>query len=257
MIQVGKLFQKIPYFVRDKECEYKSIHDIEEVVDEFLSNYMMTTADIINIFSNNRDSSTNIHIIIKNGSTPNESLYTKFQHHTFDITYEEQKESKTKAQKVNSLMFIEELENRKELELAKTFDEIIGCDGNRLFISLKEEKFDIYNPSSQNYDFRLNLIEKKELIKDICKTFDIEYNFLYTQLNPNIIKQVCKDLNITYKALSNEIGYKPDTINKAASSGKVSEQLQKAITMYLENLKLKELLKDFDVMKNTLKKILE
>lgn len=257
MIQVGKLFQRIPYYVRDIECEYKSVHDMEEVVDEFLSNYMMTTADLIQIFSNNRDSSTNVHLLIKDGTMPNHSLYPEFTHNIFDVTYEEQKESKLKTQKVNSLMFIEEFTNRHELDLAKTFDEIIGCDGEKLFVSLKEEKFDMFKPSSQNYDFRLNLVEKKDVVVDVCEALDIDYKFLYTQLNPNIIKQVCKDLDMTYKALSNEIGYKPDTINKAASSGKVSEQLQKAINIYLENLRLKVMLKDFDIMKATLKKILE
>lgn len=257
MIQVGKLFQRIPYYVRDIECEYKSIHEIEEIVDEFLSNYMMTTADLVHVFSNNRDGSTNLHILINDGTMPNHSLYPEFKHNIFDITYEEQKESKVKTTKVNSLMFIEEFENRKEFELAKTFDEIIGCDGEELFVSLKENKFNMYNPSSQNFDFRILLIEKKEIIQNVCEAFDIKYQFLYKQLNPNIVRQVCKDLNITYKALSKEIGYKPDTINKAASSGKVSEQLQKAINMYLENLRLKEFLKDFDIMKSTLKKILE
>lgn len=154
-------------------------------------------------------------------------------------------------------MFIDEFKNRREFDLAKVFDEIIGCDGDKLFVSLKEDKFDMYNPSSLNFDFRLALIEKKDIVVDVCSALDINYKYLYTQLNPNIIKQVCKDLNMTYKALSNEIGYKPDTINKAASSGKVSEQLQKAINMYLENLRLKVMLKDFDVMKATLKKILD
>ncbi|NQY23683.1 MAG: transcriptional regulator [Campylobacteraceae bacterium] len=75
-------------------------------------------------------------------------------------------------------------------------------------------------------------------------------------MHPNIIKQVCKDLQLTYKRLASEIGYKPDTINKSASTGKISEQLNKAIEMYLENLRLKEELKEFTIMKNTLNKIL-
>ena len=75
-------------------------------------------------------------------------------------------------------------------------------------------------------------------------------------MHPNIIKQVCKDLHLTYKKLAYEIGYKPDTINKSASTGKISEQLNKAIEMYLENLRLKEELKEFTIMKNTLNKIL-
>lgn len=257
MIQVGKLFQRIPYYVRDIECEYRPIHDIEEVVSEFLSNYVMTTADLVEIFSNNRDSSTNLNILIKDGMFPNHSLYPEFKHNIFDVTYEEKKESKIKAEKVNSLILIDEFKNRKELDLAKTFDEIIGCNGDEIFIFLPKEKFDMFNPSSTNYDHRLILLDKKDIILEVCEAFSVDYQHMYKQLHPNMIKQVCKDLDMTYKALSKEIGYKPDTINKVASSGKVSEQLQKAITMYLENLKLKVLLKDFDVMKSTLKKILE
>ncbi|MAD42848.1 MAG: transcriptional regulator [Arcobacter sp.] len=79
---------------------------------------------------------------------------------------------------------------------------------------------------------------------------------LYEDLHPNVIKQVCKDLNLTYKKLSYELGYKPDTINKAASTGKVSDQLSKAIELYLENLRLKEQLKDFDVIKQTLQNVI-
>ncbi|WP_258238679.1 hypothetical protein [Arcobacter sp. F2176] len=257
MIQVGKLFQKVPYYVRDLECEYKIIHDIEEIVDEFLSNYMMTTADLYSVFSNNRDSSTNLHLVFNDGAMPKISIHPDFEHDVFDISFEELKDSKNKTTKVNSLMFIEEFQNRKEEALAKTFDEIMGCDGEELFISLKQEKLDMFNPSSANFDHRVNLITKKELILEVCKLFDISSIRLYKQLNPNIVKHVCKDLNITYKILAKEIGYKPDTINKAASLGKVSEQLNKAINMYLENLRLKEFLKDFDVMKSTLKKILD
>ena len=100
-------------------------------------------------------------------------------------------------------------------------------------------------------------MKKKNVVKEVCETFEVDYKLLYEKLNPNIIKAVCKDLNMTYKSLSQEIGYKPDTVNKAASLGKVSEQLNKAIHMYLENLRLKVYLKDFEVMKATLKKILD
>ena len=257
MIQVGKLFQRVPYYVRDEACDYNSINTIEEVVNEFLSNYMMNSSDLIEVFSNNRDSLSNLHLIIKDGALPNLNLYPEFNHNEFDVSYEEQLETKTKAKKVNSLILIEELENRKEYGLAKTFDEIIGCDGEELFISLKEEKFDMFNPSSQNFDHRCLLEEKQEVIQELCNSFNIKSDKLYKSLNPNLIKIVCKDLNITYKTLALQIGYKPDTVNKAASSTKISEQLSKAIQMYLENLRLKEYLKDFDLMKATLKKILD
>lgn len=257
MIQVGKLFQRVPYYVRDINCDYNDINDIEEIVDEFLSNYMMSSMDVIQVYSNNRDSSTNLHIVVKDGSMPNSTLYPDFSHNNFDVTYEEQKEHNKRALKVNSLMFIEEFKNRKELDLANTFDEIIGCNGTELFVSIKDEKFDIFNPSSENFDHRVLLMQKKNVVKEVCETFEVDYKLLYEKLNPNIIKAVCKDLNMTYKSLSQEIGYKPDTVNKAASLGKVSEQLNKAIHMYLENLRLKVYLKDFEVMKATLKKILD
>lgn len=257
MIQVGQLFQRVPYFVRDINCEYKSVHTMEELVNEFLANYMLSVQDLVQMFVNNRDSLTDIHLTIKNGSMPNENLCTDFSHPVYSVTFEEQKDVKIKPSKVDSLILIEEFNNRKEFELAKTFDEVMGCDGKKLFISIKDENFDMFNPSSDNFDYRMNLLNKKNVIEDICKTFEISCEDLYKKLNPNIVKGVCKDLKITYKALSEEIGYKPDTVNKAASSGKVSEQLSKAINMYLENLRLKEYLKDFDIMKATLKKILD
>ena len=256
MTQVGKLFQQVPYFVRDTECEYKTIQEVEEVIDEFLSNYMMTIGNLVNVFSNNRDSSTNFHILV-NGNMPKDSIYVDFEHSNFEITFEEYKESKTSTKKVNSLMFIEKFDEQKEHRLVKAFEAIIGCDGSKLFISLDKEKFDMFKPNSENYNHRVILLEKKDLVESLCEELQINSKSLYKELHPNMIKQVCKDLNITYKSLANEIGYKPDTINKAASTGKVSEQLQKAIEMYLENLRLKALLKDFDIMKSTLKRILE
>lgn len=70
----------------------------------------------------------------------------------------------------------------------------------------------------------------------------------------NIIKKTCKELNLTYAQLAEQIGYKPDTINKSASTGNVSEQLKKAIEMYLENLELKNQLNEYDELKKLLKK---
>ena len=70
----------------------------------------------------------------------------------------------------------------------------------------------------------------------------------------NIVKATCKELGMTYKELGEAIGYKPDTVNKSASTGKVSEQLAKAIEMYLENVRLKEQLQDYDKLKTAIKK---
>lgn len=255
MIEVGKLFNKVPYLVRDINNKYKSITDVEEVMDEFLSNYMMTIADLVNVSSNNRDNIGNLHFLVR-GNMPKDSIYIDYQHSNYEITFEEYHELKTKGKNVTSLMFIEYFLQHNENDLAKTFEDMIGCDGNKLFVSLSENMFTMYNPSTTAYLNRLELIHKKDLIEKVCESYNVDCSKLYKELYPNIIKQVCKDLELTYKSLASNIGYKPDTINKAASTGKVSEQLQRAIEMYLENLRLKYELNDFNIMKNTLRKIL-
>ncbi|MCJ8327715.1 MAG: hypothetical protein MJK08_11535 [Campylobacterales bacterium] len=255
MAQVGKLFNSVPYIVRDQECVYTDIPEVEEVINDFLSNYMLKIDNLVNVYSNNRDDQTNFHIKV-NGNMPEESICVDLNHGNFDITFEEYKEIKTKSSKVNSLMFIEEFKHREENALVKSFEYMIGCDGKKLFCSIIKEKFNIYKPNSKAYLNRLNLLEKKDLVIEVAQSFNISIEDLYIQLNPNIIKQVCKDLHLTYKRLAAEIGYKPDTINKSASTGKISEQLKKAIEMYLENLRLKDEIKEFTIMKNTLNKIL-
>ena len=255
MAQVGKLFNTVPYIVRDQECGFTSLPEVEEVINDFLSNYMLKIDNLVNVFSNNRDTQTNFHIKV-NGNMPKDSIYVDYNHSNFEITFEEYKDSKTKARKINSLMFIEEFKHQENKELINAFEYMIGCDGNKLFVSIAKEKFNIYKPNSKAYINRIALLKNKENVEELALNFDVSIEELYKELNPNIIKQVCKDLHLTYKKLAGEIGYKPDTINKSASTGKISEQLNKAIEMYLENLRLKEELKEFSIMKNTLSKIL-
>jgi transcriptional regulator with XRE-family HTH domain len=73
-------------------------------------------------------------------------------------------------------------------------------------------------------------------------------------MSENIIKRTCKELGLTYKQLGEAIGYKPDTVNKAESTGKVSDPMQRAIELYLENLELKKQLKDYNQLKELLRK---
>ena len=75
-------------------------------------------------------------------------------------------------------------------------------------------------------------------------------------MKENIIKDVCKELGLTYKELGEKIGYSESNINKVASSGKVSNQLKKAIDMYLENLELKKQLKTCKELQTLLKDFL-
>lgn len=70
----------------------------------------------------------------------------------------------------------------------------------------------------------------------------------------NIIKATCKELGLTYKQLGELIGYSESALNNASRQDKISEPLKKAIELYLENLKLKEELKDFRTLKAILLK---
>ena len=75
-------------------------------------------------------------------------------------------------------------------------------------------------------------------------------------MKDNIIKSVCKELGLTYKELGEKIGYSESNINKVASSGKISNQLQKAIEMYLKNLELEQKLKTYEELRTQLKNFL-
>lgn len=253
MTQIGKIYKRIPYFVRDKENDFKNVSFVENLINE-LSKKDINIDDIINIFSNNRDNLLHFHLVIKS-NIQKENLILKYQDKDIEFTFEVYKESKTKSKYINSFMFIETFKHLNEIELVKAFDEMIGCNGKNLFVSIPKENLRLFSPNSKQYICRNILLEKEELVKDTSKSFNIDCEKLYEELNPNLIKHVCKDLDLTYKILAYELGYKPDTINKAASTGKISEQLNKAIELYLENLRLKEELKSFNAIKETFQNI--
>lgn len=254
MKQIGKLFSKIPYIIRDEQITYKNDIFVENILKKHLFNDEINEENIINVFSNNRDNILHFHIIINN-SIKEEHKCVKEKNENIEFTFEEYKESKTKTNYINSFMFIEAFKHLNENKLITVFDEIIGCNGKNLFISVPKENLKLFQPSCKHFHYRNILLDKKDIIKEVALTLNIDIDYLYEELNPNLIKQVCKDLGLTYKKLSFELGYKPDTINKAASTGKVSDQLTKAIELYLENLRLKEELKDFDSIKQTLKNV--
>ena len=254
-MQIGKLFNKIPYNVRDEENDYKDIFYVEEILNTFMFKHDLNIKNIINVLSNNRDNISHFHIIL-NKSISMEHLCFPYENENIEFTFEEYKEAKTKTTYINSFMFLETFKHLDEKELIDVFENFIGCDGNKLFISIPKNSLKLFQPKCKHYQYRKTLIEKKDIIENIATSLNINYENLYDNLSPNIIKQVCKDLNITYKTLSSELGYKPDTINKAASTGKISEQLLKVTNLYLENLRLKEELEDFEVIKQTLKNVM-
>ncbi|MBX0432620.1 transcriptional regulator [Campylobacter jejuni] len=71
----------------------------------------------------------------------------------------------------------------------------------------------------------------------------------------NLIKKTCKDLGLTYKQFGEKIGYSEATLNKNASTGKISKSIEVAINLYLETLELKKQLKQFNLLKEIIKDI--
>ena len=66
--------------------------------------------------------------------------------------------------------------------------------------------------------------------------------------NLNLIKKVCLEQKLTYREFGEKVGFGEGAIKNAAASGKISDQLRRAIEMYLEiqeltkeNLKFKKL----------------
>lgn len=71
----------------------------------------------------------------------------------------------------------------------------------------------------------------------------------------NIIKKTCKELGLTYKQLGDLIGFGEEAVSKAARTDNISNQMQKALSLYLENIALKEKLKVLDTLSNIIKQL--
>jgi len=56
----------------------------------------------------------------------------------------------------------------------------------------------------------------------------------------HFVKKVSKELGLTYKELGEKIGYSEGALRGAVSRNQLSEQLKKALELYLEITKLKE-----------------
>lgn len=69
----------------------------------------------------------------------------------------------------------------------------------------------------------------------------------------NIVKKTCKELGLTYKELGEAIGYSESNLRKTVSDNKVSKQLEKSITMFIEINNLKKELQEYQTFKNMIK----
>lgn len=84
--------------------------------------------------------------------------------------------------------------------------------------------------------------------------YAIEWHF-DPKYEQNIIKQACKELNLTYKQLGEAIGYGEEAISKASRTSNISTAMNKALELYLENLKLKNRFKTLDTLSNIIKEL--
>ena len=69
----------------------------------------------------------------------------------------------------------------------------------------------------------------------------------------HLVKKVSKELGLTYKELGEKIGYSEGNLKRAVHDNRTTFQLEKAIELYLKNLKLEEKLHEVDAMKRQFK----
>ena len=69
----------------------------------------------------------------------------------------------------------------------------------------------------------------------------------------HLVKRVSKELGLTYKELGEKIGYTEGSLRRSVSTNQISSQLEKAIELYLEIIKLKEKEKQTNQVKELLR----
>lgn len=72
-------------------------------------------------------------------------------------------------------------------------------------------------------------------------------------LEDNMIKAVCIEQNLTYQQLADILGLSESSLRSAASTNKISKQVEKSIEMYLKIVHLEKELEKANAIKTTLK----
>ena len=73
----------------------------------------------------------------------------------------------------------------------------------------------------------------------------------------HLVKKVSKELGLTYKELGEEIGYTEGNLKRAVHDNRTTLQLEKAIELYLKNLRLEKKLNEVVEMKDQIKTFLK
>lgn len=110
-----------------------------------------------------------------------------------------------------------------------------------------------------------------ERMKELDKIYQDNYNelskynynnrVLQRQLeailyDSNFVKISKENTSYTYGEFADLLGYGEEAISRASRTGNASKSLQKSVELFLENQELKEQLKKYETLKNTLKEIL-
>ena len=174
MTQVGNLFKKIPYFVRDIDNKYKDVTAAENLVKVLMEhNEDIDETSIIKMYSNNRDNIHHFHVGLRKDA-PQKSIIIHHDNKEIEFSFETFKDPRCDIKDVNSYNFLEIFEYLDEKELKKAFDYMIGCNNNKLFLSISKDKLKFFNPETKDYEYRNIILHKQKLIKDICKSFNVE-----------------------------------------------------------------------------------
>ena len=69
----------------------------------------------------------------------------------------------------------------------------------------------------------------------------------------HLVKKVSKELGLTYKELGEKIGYSESNLRQSVYTNKISMQLQKAIELYVETIKLRKKVDESESFKSILR----
>lgn len=100
-----------------------------------------------------------------------------------------------------------------------------------------------------------NLVQEKSIVPSQQYETTYRNNLLkyLLGLEDNMIKAVCIEKNLTYQQLADILGLSESSLRSAASTNKVSKQVEKSIEMYLKIVHLEQELEKANVIKATLK----
>ncbi len=100
-----------------------------------------------------------------------------------------------------------------------------------------------------------NLVQEKSIVPYQQYETTYKNNLLkyLLGLEDNMIKAVCIEQNLTYQQLADILGLSESSLRSAASTNKISKQVEKSIEMYLKIVHLEKELEKANAIKTTLK----